>query len=92
MKAKGVKRVAIVTSIGAGSSADQAPFAFKVLMFTVMRSIFADKNDQENLFLSPSGPGHDLEWTVVRPGGLGLGPPAAEVCCRPHAPAMDTAV
>lgn len=82
MKAKGVKRVAIVTSIGAGDSADQAPLAFKLLMFTVMRSIFADKNEQENLFLSPTGAGHDLEWTVVRPGGLGLGPPAGEARAR----------
>ena len=75
MKQNDVKRVAVVTSIGAGDSADQAPFVFKILMSTVMRSIFTDKNNQEQLFLGPAGPGKDLEFCVVRPGGLGLGPP-----------------
>ncbi len=42
-------------------------------MMTVMSSIFKDKNAQEALFLS--GPGSDLEWTVVRPGGLSFEPP-----------------
>jgi hypothetical protein len=55
------KRIAVMTSIGAGDSEKQAPLVFKALMFTVMRGIFADKNNQEQLFLSPSGPGRDLE-------------------------------
>ena len=79
MKQNDVKRVAVVTSIGAGDSADQAPFVFKILMSTVMRSIFTDKNNQEQLFLGPAGPGKDLEFCVVRPGGLGLGPPTGVV-------------
>mmetsp|Transcript_33902 Transcript_33902/g.85335 ORF Transcript_33902/g.85335 Transcript_33902/m.85335 type:complete len:305 (-) Transcript_33902:518-1432(-) len=79
MKAAGVARVAVVTSIGAGDSADQAPFVFKILMSTVMRSIFTDKNNQEQLFLGPAGPGRDLEFCIVRPGGLGLGPPTGIV-------------
>ena len=62
MKSADVKRVAIVTSIGAGDSADQAPLMFRVLMSTVMRSIFTDKNNQEQLFLGPAGPGRDLEF------------------------------
>ena len=32
MKSKGVKRLAVVTSIGAGDSESQAPFFFRVLM------------------------------------------------------------
>jgi len=72
-KANGVKRVSIVTSIGAGDSENQAPFFFKVLMFTVMKDIFADKNKQEQLFLN--GPGSDLEYCIVRPGGLSNDPP-----------------
>ena len=80
MKAAGIAtdaRIAIVTSIGAGDSANQAPIVFRVLMATVMRSIFNDKNNQEALFLGPGGPGRDLEFCVVRPGGLGVGPPPA---------------
>lgn len=82
MKAAGIDkdaRIAIVTSIGAGDSANQAPIVFRILMSTVMRSIFNDKNNQEQLFLGPGGPGRDLEFCVVRPGGLGLGPPTGVV-------------
>lgn len=74
MKEKAVKRVAVVTSIGAGDSEKQAPFFFKALMYTVMSSIFEDKNNQEKLFLNPDGIGKDLEYCIVRPGGLGVGP------------------
>jgi putative NADH-flavin reductase len=73
MKANGVSRISVVTTIGAGDSMDQAPWAFRLLMMTVMSSIMADKNKQEELFLS--GPGADLEYTLVRPGGLKDDPP-----------------
>jgi nucleoside-diphosphate-sugar epimerase len=58
------KRIAVVTSIGAGDSENQAPLMFKALMYTVMKGIFADKNNQEKLFIASDGPGHDLEWLV----------------------------
>eukprot|EP00596_Hydrurales_sp_CCMP1899_P002531 CAMPEP_0119041466 /NCGR_PEP_ID=MMETSP1177-20130426/12209_1 /TAXON_ID=2985 /ORGANISM="Ochromonas sp, Strain CCMP1899" /LENGTH=261 /DNA_ID=CAMNT_0007007523 /DNA_START=132 /DNA_END=917 /DNA_ORIENTATION=+ len=73
------KRVAIVTSIGAGDSEKQAPFVFKALMFTVMKKIFIDKNNQEALFLNADGIGHDLEYCIIRPGGLGLGAPTGVI-------------
>jgi uncharacterized protein YbjT (DUF2867 family) len=77
MKAKGLKRIAVVTSIGAGDSEKQAPFFFRVLMGTVMRGVFEDKNNQEALFLQ--GPGADLEYTIVRPGGLTVNPPTGQI-------------
>jgi uncharacterized protein YbjT (DUF2867 family) len=77
MKAKGLKRVSVVTSIGTGDSLAQAPFFFRVLMSTVMSGIFEDKNNQEALFLT--GPGADLEYTIVRPGGLTLSPPSGKI-------------
>merc|ERR1719498_2152558 len=77
MQSKGVKRISVVTTIGAGDSMDQAPWAFKLLMMTVMSSIMADKNKQEELFLT--GPGQDLEYCVVRPGGLKSDPPTGIV-------------
>lgn len=61
MKLKGTKRISVVSSIGAGSSKGQAPFFFRVLMWTVLRDTFADKNNQEALFLSKNGIGNDLE-------------------------------
>ena len=57
----GVKRISIVTSIGCGDSISQAPLKFKILMWTVMRNIMKDKNNQEQLFLSEGGVGKDLE-------------------------------
>ncbi|CAM9346614.1 unnamed protein product [Choristocarpus tenellus] len=59
MKAKEVKKIVVMTSIGVGDSEKQAPFFFKVLMYTAMKSIFEDKNKQEALFTK--GPGKDLE-------------------------------
>ena len=78
MKQYDVKRVAVVTSIGAGDSKDQAPFMFKMLMMTVMSSIFADKNNQEALF-TDGGVGRDLEWCIVRPGGLTVEKPTGVI-------------
>jgi len=79
MKKYDVKRIAVVTSIGTGDSKKQAPFFFKILMNTVMSSIFTDKNNQEALFTAPNAPGADLDWTVVRPGGLTVDPPTGVV-------------
>jgi len=70
MKTNGVKRIAVITSIGAGDSKDQAPFFFKILMATAMKKIFNDKNNQEAAVMK-SG----LEYCIVRPGGLTVEPP-----------------
>mmetsp|Transcript_16134 Transcript_16134/g.21093 ORF Transcript_16134/g.21093 Transcript_16134/m.21093 type:complete len:275 (+) Transcript_16134:106-930(+) len=72
MKANGVKRLSVVTSIGAGDSKSQAPFFFKVLMMTAMKKVFTDKNGQEEV-VKVEGDG--LEWCIVRPGGLTVEPP-----------------
>lgn len=74
MKAKGVKRLAVITSIGAGDSDGQAPFLFKLLMMTAMKKIFIDKNNQERV-TQASG----LEYCIVRPGGLTVEPPTGVV-------------
>ncbi|KAJ1457735.1 flavine reductase [Pelagophyceae sp. CCMP2097] len=79
MKKYNVKRVAVVTSIGAGDSVKQAPFVFKMLMFTVMKSIFTDKNNQEALFTAPGAIGSDLDYTIVRPGGLTVDKPTGVI-------------
>ena len=71
-------KVSIVTSIGAGESYDQAPFLFKVIMWSVLKDAFVDKNAQESLFLDPGAPGATLDYVIVRPGGLTLGPPTGQ--------------
>ena len=78
-KAHGVKRIAVVTTVGAGDTMDQAPWTFKLLMKTMMQKIVDDKNAQEALFLSEHAPGADLEFCIARPGGLKLGDPTGIV-------------
>merc|ERR1719310_1911383 len=70
-KKYGVKRISIISTVGAGDSMDQAPWTFKLLMKTMMQKIMDDKNAQEALFLD--GPGADLEFCIARPGGLKQG-------------------
>jgi len=74
MKENDVKRLAVVTSIGAGDSENQAPFFFKVLMWTAMKKIFTDKNNQEEVTRN-SG----LEYCIVRPGGLTVDAPTGVI-------------
>jgi putative NADH-flavin reductase len=61
----GPRRIVVVSSIGVGDSKDQVPFAFKMLMKTVLRKAIEDKERQEAL-VKASG----LDWIIVRPGGL----------------------
>lgn len=63
------RRIIIVSSLGVGESKDQVPFAFKMLMNTVIRKPMQDKEKQEAI-VKASG----LDWTIVRPGGLTDGP------------------
>lgn len=65
----GPQRLVVVSSIGVGDSKDQVPFAFKMLMKTVLRKAMEDKERQETL-VKASG----LDWIIVRPGGLTDGP------------------
>lgn len=65
MKAHNVQRVIVVTSLGTGHSKEQVPFAFKMLMKTILRKAFIDKNKQEELVKESA-----LDWVIVRPGGL----------------------
>ena len=43
----------------------QAPWMFRILMLTVMKSIMLDKNNQEELFTLPNSIGHDLEYVLL---------------------------
>ena len=76
-KAHGVKRISVITTVGAGDTMDQAPWTFKLLMNTMMSKIVEDKNAQEALFFD--GPGAELEYCIARPGGLKQGPPTGIV-------------
>lgn len=69
MKPRGPRRLVVITSLGVGDSKDQVPFAFKMLMKTVIKKPMEDKERQEQI-VRASG----LDWTIIRPGGLTNGP------------------
>ena len=70
MTAAGIPmRLIVVSSLGVGESRDQVPFAFKMLMNTVLKKAIDDKERQEAL-VKASG----FDWIIVRPGGLTNGP------------------
>ena len=69
MKQQEVRRLVVVSSLGVGDSRSQVPFAFRMLMTTVLKKPMEDKERQEEL-VRESG----LDWIMVRPGGLTDGP------------------
>lgn len=62
-------RLVVVSSLGVGDSREQVPFAFKMLMKTVLKGVMEDKQQQETLVKASN-----LDWIIVRPGGLTDGP------------------
>ena len=69
MRKHGVRRLITVTSMGVGDSIDQVPGFFRVLMKLTLKRIMQAKEEQERLIMAS-----DLDWTIVRPGGLTDGP------------------
>lgn len=65
MEREGLRRVTAITAMGVGDSWDQVPLLFKIIARTFLRKRMADKERQESLIR-----GRDLDWMIVRPGGL----------------------
>ncbi|WP_420630613.1 NAD(P)-dependent oxidoreductase [Candidatus Leptofilum sp.] len=64
-----IQRLVVVSALGVGDSRDRVSRSFKMLMKTVLRKAYEDKERQEQ-FVRES----DLDWIIVRPGGLTNGP------------------
>ncbi|MGK7371573.1 MAG: NAD(P)-dependent oxidoreductase [Candidatus Halalkalibacterium sp. M3_1C_030] len=60
-----VNRLVVLTSMGLGSSRNQIPWVAKLLTRTFLSDLMADKRRQEQLIERSN-----LEWTIIRPGGL----------------------
>lgn len=66
MKETGVKRFVCETSLGVGDSHGQPGFFFtKILIPLLLKNAFAEKEIQERDIKAS-----DLDWIIVRPGGL----------------------
>lgn len=69
MVKQGIRRLVVVTALGVGDSLEQVTLTFKMIMKTVLRKAYEDKERQEQLVRES-----DLDWVIVRPGGLTNGP------------------
>jgi putative NADH-flavin reductase len=74
MRAAGLMRLIVMSSLGIGDSKRQVPFAFKMacLLIPVLRRSMKDHEITDQL-VRESG----LDWTLVRAGGLRDGPAMA---------------
>ena len=68
LEQQGVKRFIVNSTMGVGDSAKQLSLAAKVFVKTVIRAAVAEHARQEEVVRNSS-----LDWTIVRPGGLGNG-------------------
>ena len=65
MERHGVERLVVLTSMGLGGSMCTVPWYVRVANATFLSDLMADKARQEEQVMQS-----DLEWTIVRPGGL----------------------
>jgi putative NADH-flavin reductase len=65
MRRAGIKRVVVISSLGAGDSNGQGPFMVRMIQRFILRETLVDKTRQEEILRSS-----DLEWTVLRPPQL----------------------
>lgn len=65
----GSKRLLVVSSLGVGTSYEEASLTTKLFVKTVLSGVIAEKEKQEQ-FVRDS----PLNWTIVRPTGLTNGP------------------
>jgi putative NADH-flavin reductase len=70
MTKTGVKRLIVVTGLGAGDSRGHGGLIYDVLVFPVLLKRAYDDKDVQEQIIKRSG----LEWTIVRPGLLTSGP------------------
>lgn len=69
MQRQGPRRLITVTSMGVGDSIAQVPGFFRLIMRLTLKRIMQAKEEQERLIRAS-----ELDWTIVRPGGLTDGP------------------
>lgn len=71
MADRGVCRLVVISSLGAGDSYPRVGFATKAIVRTLLRNAIHDHNAQEAIVRAS-----DLDWVLLRPAALGDGPQA----------------
>ena len=65
MRGAGLKRIVVISSLGAGDSNGQGTFMVRMIQRYILRETLIDKTRQEEILRSS-----DLEWTSLRPPQL----------------------
>jgi putative NADH-flavin reductase len=66
MEAKGIKRIVLMTALGAGDSSGEIPGFFRFIMkISNIKYAYIDHDKQELILINSK-----LDWTIVRPVGL----------------------
>ncbi|WP_093823684.1 NAD(P)-dependent oxidoreductase [Spirosoma endophyticum] len=81
MQHVGVRRLLVVSSMGVGSSYEEMNIIGKVLMNTLLRSVMAEKEKQEQAVQQSN-----LDWLIVRPTNLTNGPITGQYKVGEHLP------
>ncbi len=70
MRANGVRRLVVVTGLGAGDSRGHGGFLYDAVLFPLLlKRVYDDKDVAEQIVRASA-----LDWTIVRPGLLTNGP------------------
>jgi putative NADH-flavin reductase len=69
MERRGVDRLILLSALGVGGSAHQAPVAIRLAFRTLLRRVGTDKAEAEDRVRAS-----DLDWTIVHPPSLTDGP------------------
>lgn len=70
MRSGGVRRLVVVTGLGAGDSRGHGGFLYDAVLFPLLLKRVYDDKDVAEQIVRASG----LDWTIARPGGLTNGP------------------
>ncbi len=65
MRARGLRRVVVVSSYGVGPTRERRPFPFNLIAATLLKDVMADKDVQEAEVRAS-----ETDWTIAQPLGL----------------------
>lgn len=78
MAQHGVRRLVALSALGAGEAKAQMSAPFRMVMATVLKGIFADKNAMEPLIRESA-----VDWTIIRPTNLTNGEHTGKIAIDP---------
>ncbi|UFH53036.1 NAD(P)-dependent oxidoreductase [Spirosoma sp. KNUC1025] len=81
MKLSGVRRLLVVSSLGVGTSYEEAPLPSKLIIKTLLSGAIDEKEKQESAIRASN-----LDWVIARPTSLTNGPATGKYRIGEHLP------